>query len=328
MVRTLCSCLLATTFLAVAACESRPAGEKKFKMGVMPKITGIAYFNACERGAKEAAEELGIDLHYDGPAKDDVGEQIRMLDQWITEGFDCIAVAPNHPASICPVLQRARDKGITVLTFDADANEARQYFVNQAAYDDIARALIDTMAEEIGGAGDVGVLTSTKQAPNQSQWSRRMREYQPKKYPDMKLLEEIETQENSKIGIDRAKGLIEANPNLKGIIGLTSVAFPAAAEAVEQKGKAGAIRVVGLSTPKEMRRYVKNGTVKTVILWKPVDLGYLTVHVADLIRKNQMKGEGEIPAGRLGKVRVRDGYEVLLGPPLKFTAANIDEFDF
>jgi rhamnose transport system substrate-binding protein len=315
---------------AVLVCHSGcgGSGTKGFKMGMMPKITGIAYFNACERGAKEAAQELGIDFTYDGPDKDDVREQIRMLEQWITEGYQCIAVAPNHPAMVAPVLERARAKGIIVLTFDADADKGRQYFVNQATYDDIARALVDTMAEEVGGKGKVGILTSTLQAPNQSQWARRMRAYRADKYPDLELLPEIESQENSKIGIDRAKDMIQANPDLKGIIALTSIAFPAAAEAVEQQQKAGEVHVVGLSTPREMRKYVKDGTVKTVILWKPVDLGYLTVYVADLVRRGQMKGEGTIQAGRLGTVRVRDGYEVILGPPMKFTAANIDEYDF
>jgi rhamnose transport system substrate-binding protein len=301
-----------------------------FKMGLMPKIKSIAYFKACAQGAEEAARELDIELLYDGPAKDDVNEQIRMLDQWISEGFHCIAVAPNHPAQIAPVLRRAHDRGITILTFDADANpeSGRQYFINQATYDDIAKTLIDTMAEEMGGPGKVGILTSTLQAPNQSQWARRMKEYRKQRYPGMELLEEMESQENSKLGLDAARNMIQASPDLKGIIGLTSIAFPAAAEAVEQERKKGQVHVVGLSLPSQMRKYVKSGTVQTVILWKPVDLGYLTVWVADLIRKGKMKGEGKILAGRLGEIQVRDGYEVILGPPMKFTADNIDQFDF
>jgi rhamnose transport system substrate-binding protein len=312
---------------AGVGCTTQPQSQK-FKMGMMPKIKSIAYFNACNKGAQEAAAELGIDLVYDGPAKDDINEQVRMLEQWINQGYQCIAVAPNHPALIAPVLKRAQAKGITVLTFDADADSGREYFINQASYDDIARALVDTMAEEIGGRGKVGLLTSTLQAPNQSQWARRMKEYRRQRYPDLVLLDEIESQENSKIGIDRAKDMIQANPDLKGIIGLTSIAFPAAAEAVEQLGKKGEIHVVGLSLPSQMRKYVHDGTVHTVILWKPVDLGYLTVVVADLIRKGQMKGQGGIPAGRLGEVQVRDGFEVLLGPPMKFTKENIGQYDF
>jgi rhamnose transport system substrate-binding protein len=325
-----CRILLVTPLLLVnlacVGCAQRPH-EKRFKMGLMPKIKGIAYFQACSQGAQEAARELNIDLTYDGPARDDVNDQVRMLDQWITQGYDCIAVAPNHPAIIAPALKRAQARGITVLTFDADADGGREYFINQATYEDIAHALIDTMADETGGRGKVGVLTSTLQAPNQSQWARRMKEYRRQRYPDLELLDEIESQENSKIGIDRAKDMIQANPDLKGIIGLTSIAFPAAAEAVQQLGKSGQIKVVGLSLPNQMRKYVKDGTVRTVILWKPVDLGYLTVQVADLVRKGQMVKEGTIQAGRLREIQVR-GSEVILGPPIKFTAENIDQYDF
>jgi ABC-type sugar transport system substrate-binding protein len=329
----LCSLLLS------CGCGKQGDGSR-FKMGLMPKIKSIAYFQACAKGAQEAASELGIDLVFDGPAKDDVKEQVDMLDQWMTQGFDCIAVAPNHPGVIAPALKRARDRGITVLTFDADADaeSGRQYFVNQASYDDIAQTLIDTMAEEMGGPGKVGILTSTLQAPNQSQWARRMKDYRKAKYPGMELLEEIESQENMKLGVDRARSMIQANPDLKGIICLTSIAFPAAAEAVEQErktgegdideGKKGQIHVVGLSLPSQMRKYVKRGTVQTVILWKPIDLGYLTVRVADLIHQGKMIGEGKIQAGRLGDIQVRNGYEVLLGPPMKFTAENIDQYGF
>jgi rhamnose transport system substrate-binding protein len=326
---------MTATLLAVGAacllpsgCGGSQAGPKKFRLGMMPKLTGIAYFNACQKGAEEAAGELGIELVYDGPAKDDVDEQVRMLDQWVSEGFDCVAVAPNHPARIAPALRRARAAGVRVLTFDADASDGREFFVNQCDYDEIARTVLDSLAEQTGGKGKVGMLTSTLQAPNQSEWAKRMRKYQAEKYPEMELLPEVESQENTKIGVERARDMIQANRDLRGIIGLTSVAFPAAAEAVESQGKVGQVHVAGLSTPNAMRKYLKNGTVKTVVLWKPVELGYLTVHVADRLRKGEIQGEGTFTAGRLGEVRVRGGYEVILGPPLKFTAANIDEYDF
>ena len=89
------------------------------------------------------------------------------------------------------------------------------------------------------------------------------------------------------------------------------------------------IKVTGVSTPKDTRDYLQDGTVKTVILWNPIDLGYLTVHVADLLRQNKMppSGTGTIQAGRLGAIQVRD-HEVLLGNPMRFTRENVDQFDF
>lgn len=314
----------------LAGCGGKPS-QRPFTVGFMPKLVGIPYFTACQRGAEEAARELKIKLVYDGPTEADVNSQIALLNQWIASGdYDCLAVACNEPNRIAKVLQRAEQKGIPVITYDADTQpDARRFFVNQATYDDVARAILDALAEELApkGVGKIGILTSSIQAPNQSQWARAMRAYAKEKYPQLELLQETEHGEDRNRGVSRAKDLIAAQPDLKGIIGLTSVAVPAAAEAVHKEGKKGQIKVTGVSTPKDMRDYVKEGTVKTVILWNPIDLGYLTVYVADLVRKGEMPATGAIMAGRLGAISVRNG-EVLLGKPLRFTRENIDGYDF
>jgi len=156
-----------------------------------------------------------------------------------------------------------------------------------------------------------------------------MKAYAAKTYPRILLLPETEHGEDREPGISKARDLIQAHPDLKGIIGLTSVAVPAAAEAVRQEKKQGQIKVTGVSTPRDMREYLKDGTVTTVVLWNPIDLGYLTVHVADLVRQGKMppSGSGTIQAGRLGAIQVRN-HEVLLGNPMRFTKANVDDFDF
>jgi ABC-type sugar transport system substrate-binding protein len=305
--------------------------EHTYTIGFMPKLVGIPYFNACQRGAEEAAKELKINLDYDGPTKADAGQQIDLLNQWAASGkYDCLAVACNDPDLVANSLKAARQNNLLVVTYDADTQpEARQFFVNMATYGAVAREMVDVMAESLEpkGAGKVGLLTSFRQAPNQSEWAKRMKAYAREKYPDMELLAEEEHGEDRDAGITKAKAMIQANKDLKGIIGLTSVAVPAAAEAVRQEGKKGEIKVTGVSTPKDMRDYVKDNTVGTFVLWNPIDLGYLTVYVADLLRKGQMPENGEIQAGRLGKITVKNR-EVLLGKPMRFNRANIDEFDF
>jgi ABC-type sugar transport system substrate-binding protein len=311
--------------------RGKKGAASPFKIGFMPKLVGIPYFTACRRGAEEAAEELGITLVYDGPTRADVNQQIGLLNHWVASGeYDCIAVACNDPKRITKVLRRAQKKGILVITFDADAQEGRSYFVNQATYDSVAESMVDAMAEELTprGVGKVGILTSSIQAPNQSEWARRMKAYARKRYPRMELLPEEEHGEDRNPGIAKAKAMIKAHEDLKGIIGLTSVAVPAAAEAVRQLERQGEIKVTGVSTPRDMRDYVKDGTVKTVILWNPVDLGYLTVHVANLVRGGDMPKDGLIKkVGRLRNIQVR-GQDVILGKPMRFTRDNIDQFDF
>jgi ABC-type sugar transport system substrate-binding protein len=301
------------------------------KIGFMPKLVGIPYFEACRRGADEAAKELGLTLVYNGPTETDVNKQIDLLNQWVASGdYAMVCVACNDPDLIAPALRDARGKKVSVVTYDADSQpDARSFFVNQATYDGVAQMMVDTMAEQLSppGEGKVGILTSSVQAPNQAQWAKRIKAYAAQKYPKMTLLPETEHGEDRNLGVTRAKALILANPDIKGVIGLTSVAVPAAAEAVRQLGKKGQIQVGGVSTPKDMRDYVKDGTVGIFVLWNPIDLGYLAVHVAELTRKGQMPVTGTVKAGRLGEIQVRDG-EVLLGAPTRFTKENIDKFDF
>jgi rhamnose transport system substrate-binding protein len=323
--------LIATAAAAgVVGCSTR-TGERPFKLGFMPKLHGIPYFQACRRGAEEAAKELGIELVYNGPDKAEVEPQIDLINQWAASGeYDAIAIACNDPALPARALREARKQGLLVISYDADTQpDARQFFVNQATYDSVARAMVDVMADELEpkGTGHVGILTSSIQAPNQSEWARRMKEYAREKYPAITFLPEAEHGEDRDKGIIRAKALIQANADLKGIIGLTSVAVPAAAEAVRQEKKQGQIKVSGVSTPQDMRAYVLDGTVKTFVLWSPVDLGYLTVHVVDLLRKGKMPENGTIRAGRLGDVTVRDRV-VILGEPMRFNRDNIDKVGF
>jgi ABC-type sugar transport system substrate-binding protein len=321
--------LLVPLVLGLSGCTGK--SRDRFKIGFVPKLTGIPYFNACKRGAEEAAQELKIDLDYNGPNKAEVNQQINLLNQWMNASeYDCLCIACCDPDAIARTLREARKKGLLVVTYDADTQEdARQFFVNMATYDAVAQAMVDEIANQLEprGTGKVAILTSSIQAPNQSQWARRIKEYVKQRYADIELLPETEHGEDRGEGIQKAKALIQAHPDLKGIVGLTSVAVPAAAEAVRQSDRKGQIKVTGVSTPKDMRDYVKDGTVEAFILWNPVDLGYLTVHVADLLRKNQVPENGTIKAGRLGEIAVNQR-EVLLGKPMRFDKDNIDQYDF
>ncbi len=66
---------------------------RALRLGMMPKLLGIGYFDACRKGAEEAARELGVELTFDGPTDDEVELQVRMIDEWIQRRYDIIAVS-------------------------------------------------------------------------------------------------------------------------------------------------------------------------------------------------------------------------------------------
>lgn len=319
---------------AAPGAESAPPGgaSGKLTVAMMPKLIGIDYFNACRQGAESAAKELGdVDLIYDGPTEAKVDKQVEMIDTWVTQHVGAVAVAANDPVAIAPALKKARDAGIGAITYDADADAARsgrQFFVNQCSADSIAQALVDEMAAQVGPDAKTAIVTSSLTAPNQNDWIARMRKYMAAKYPKMQVLTLQPSEEDQKKAFERTQDILKAYPDVQGIWGITSVAFPGAADGVQKAGKSGKVAVVGLSTPSSMAQFVKNGTVKTVILWNPVDLGYLTVYVARAVARGELKpGATSIHAGHLGDKPIH-GDQVLLGPPMKFTKENIDQYKF
>ncbi len=323
--------VLSLLVLFTAGCRERSTRTSgRLKIGLMPKLVGIPYFNACEKGAREAAAELDIDLTFDGPTTNDVVKQNALIQTWMARGFDVIAIAPNDPNAVVDKLRKARERGIGVLTWDADAaKDARQFFVNQATYEDIAKTLVDVMVESIGPTGRYIILTGSLTAANQNIWMDRMEKYRQAKYPQLANLlpgKPIATEENQALATRRTIDALQAYKDLEGIFALTSVAMPGAAEALRQERAAERVFLTGLSQPNTMRPYVKDGTVRKFVLWNPIDLGYLTVYTAKLLAEGKLK-PGTIDAGRLGKITVRDD-EVLLGPPLVFDRDNVDEYDF
>ena len=134
--------------------DSAAAGD--ITIAMLPKFKGENYFDACRGGAEEAAEELGIELLYDGPSQDQATnqKQVDILEGWIAQGVDAIVVSPNDPTAIAPTLQKAQDAGIKVLTFDADAQaDSRDLFVNQISADAAAKGLLDAAATDLKEKG-------------------------------------------------------------------------------------------------------------------------------------------------------------------------------
>lgn len=298
----------------------------------VPKLIGIGYFNATSKGIADAAKELGnVTATTDGPTKANIDEQITFIDNYITRGVQGILFAANDPVAIAPVLKKALAKGIHVVGYDANAQpDAREWFVNQAEFNGIAKSLVDNLAKEIGEDGAFAIVTSTFTTPNQARWIAEMQAYQEACYPKMKWLETVEAQEDNILSFNQASTLINKyGEELKGIFGMTSVATPASAEAVSQAKLCGKTAVVGLATPNAMRPYVQSGCVRSVVLWNPVDLGYAAAQVLRAVADGKLKpGAIEVAAGRLGTLKVVNGSEILLGPPFVYSKDNIDRFDF
>lgn len=305
---------------------------KQLNVVDIPKLIGIGYFNATAKGIAAAAKELGtVKVRTDGPTKANIDDQITFIDNYITSGVDGILFAANDPVAIAPVLKRALSKGINVIGYDANTEpKARQWFVNQAEFNSMAKVLIDTLAREIGARGSFAIVTSTFTTPNQARWIAEMSTYQAKCYPQMKWLETVEAQEDNMLSFTQTTTLLNKyDSKLSGILGMTTVATPAAAEAVTQAKKCGKVAVMGIATPNAVKPYLSKGCMKSAVLWNPIDLGYAAIYALRAVADGTLKpGSASLKAGHLGELKVINGSEILLGAPYVFTKSNISNFDF
>lgn len=301
---------------------------RKTVVAMMPKTKGNGYFIACQKGAEEAAHNLGVELLWDGPTDVDPAKQNEVVEAWITRGVDVIAVAVENRGALSTVLRKARAKGIKVITWDSDAEpDSREFFVNQATPRGIANAVMDEGARILGEKGEFAIIKATLTTANVNEWADLIQQRQKEKYPNLKLVASLPSDDKQSIATEKTTAILNAHPGVTLILSICSPAVPGAAEAVVQSGRKD-VKVIGIGLPNENKKFVRDGITETVILWNTADLGYLTVEAAkQLVDGTLRPGAREIQAGRLGKRKI-DGDSILLGEPFLFNKANIENFDF
>jgi rhamnose transport system substrate-binding protein len=306
--------------------------KKGLKLAFVPKNINNPYNVIETKGAMDACKDLGAEGKVVGPSDPSASSQVSYINTLITQRQSAIVIAANDPNALIPYLKKAMDQKIKVVTMDSDtAPEGRSIFINQATSEDIGRQQVQLLAKEINAQGEIAILSATPNATNQNTWIRYMQEELKKpEYQGMKLVKIAYGNDEDQKSFTETQGLLQAYPNLKGIISPTTVGVAAAARYLSTSPYKGKVALVGLGTPNQMRQFVKDGTVKEFALWNPADVGYLAAYAAAHLASGNIQGkEGEtFSAGKLGNRTVDKDGVVILGPPTVFTADNIDQFNF
>ncbi len=313
--------------LTARAGETAAVPAHKTVIAVMPKAKGDPYFVSVRGGAEEAAKELGVEMIWDGPTGLDAAKQNELVENWITRKVDAIAVAVENKGGISTVLRKAREHGIKVLTFDADAEkDARDFLVNQATSEGIANTLTDAAARILGGKGDFAIITGALTATNQNEWIAFIKK-RLAMYPGLHLITIRPSDDDRDKAFSETQTLLKVYPNVKLMMAISAPAVPGSAEAVKQAGRKD-VSVIGLSLPSICKTYIHDGVVPMIALWNTHDLGYLAVLASAQAVSGKLKaGVTSMDGGRLGRIEVR-GDEIILGAPLVIDKKNVDSLDF
>lgn len=317
------------------AATADPEGEYQegLHIAMLPKSVNNPYFEVSGEGAEAAVTALGGEYEYTGPSEATASSQVDYINTLSQQAADVILLSANDPNALCSSLDQARSAGTYVVTFDSDVDpECRDAFVSQVDGEEVGSALIEMAAEQIGGEGQIGILSATANATNQNAWIATIEEELANNpdYAGIELVATVYGDDEDEKSFTETQGLIQSNPELDAIISPTTVGIAAAARYLQGSEYQGQIALTGLGTPNQMREFVNDGTVTEFALWDPGALGELAAYTGAAVASGIITGtEGDtFTAGELGDYEVGADGVIVLGPPTRFNAENIGEFDF
>lgn len=306
--------------------------EGPIKIGLIPKLGTDPYMVTVQKAVEAAAAKDGSTVIYTSPSDATGAAQIPFVNQLISQGVDVIAISGSDLNSASAALAKAKQAGIKVISWDSDvAPDSRAFFLNQADTSKIGDQMLASLSDMIGGEGEFAILSSTQTAVNQNAWIASIKDKlaNDAKYSKMKLVTVAYGEEKADVNAQKAKELVQAYPNLKGIIVPAGIGLPAAAEALSQSGDLGRVKISGLGPVTLVKQYIDTGNVQDV-WWNVQNLGTLTFATAEQYAqcKIEPKEGTSYEVDGLGKFTVGENGTVLLGEPTIVTPENVKDFPF
>ncbi len=323
----LASCTTAASPTSPPAAQQGGGEKKPYEIAVVVKITGIPWFNTVETGVKRAATELGVNAYQVGPAQADPAQQVKVVEDLVAKGVDAIAVVPNDAKALEPVFKKAKEKGIVIITHESPDQVGNDYDFELIDNVKFGQMAWDQLVRAMGDSGEYAIFVGSLTVPLHNFWADTGIAYAKEKYPNLKLVtDRIPCGEDQELARQKTLELLQAYPNLKGIVGFGSLGPPGAAEVVREKGLKDKLAVVGTVIPSQAAPYLKDGSMKEGILWNPADAGYGMVWLAKyLLDGNKIQTGVEMPG--VGKLTL-DGNVVKADAIIDITAQNVDSFGF
>ncbi|MFN7222647.1 MAG: autoinducer 2 ABC transporter substrate-binding protein [Paracoccaceae bacterium] len=279
---------------ATASMLAMPAmAQDSKKIATVVKIAGIQWFNRMEEGVKQYAAETGNDAFQVGPAQADPQQQAALIEDMIAQGVNALAVVPMSPEALEPVLKRAMDAGITVVTHEAASQQNTSYDLEAFVNEDFGANLMEQMATCMGGEGEYAVFVGSLTSQTHNQWVDGAIVYQKEKYPNMVMVgDKNETFDDQQKAYEKAQEVLRAFPNVKGLQGSASTDVAGIGLAVEERGVGDKTCVFGTSLPSIAGQYLETGAVDGIGFWDPSVAGYAMNKIATMVMNGEAVTDG------------------------------------
>lgn len=297
-------------------------------IAVIPLALGHPWWVRAEEGAMRAAEELGIEVVFTAPEREDAARQVDVFNDVINNGADAVVIAAVDPATLARPISRAIADGIPVFGFDigapgTDAIYTASGWEAVSSGTNIGKGL----AEEIGGKGKVAVLTGGLGSPLLAQRQQAVEDALAE-YPGIEVVGVYASDNDFAVALGQAESVLQAHPDLAGFASVVTTGVPASVQAAINAGKEGQVAIWGVAMPKQNAEAVKNGWAKGALALDPGQMTYLGVLMA-----YRYATEGTLPAAGedydwAGQPVIDEESKMAYVPDTLLTPENIDSYGF
>ncbi|MDO5653346.1 MAG: autoinducer 2 ABC transporter substrate-binding protein [Brachymonas sp.] len=285
--------LAAVALLGVSSALYAAPGKEP-TIATVVKITGINWFNRMETGVKEyGTKNTNVKTYQTGPGQADAAQQLRVIEDLVAKNVTALAVVPFDTAALEPVLKKAMDKGIKVVTHEAE--NQRNTHADVEAFDNAAYGawLNDRMAQCMGGKGKWASFVGSLGSQTHVQWVDAGAANAKKKYAGMQLVAaKTESQNDAQKAYEKAKEILRKYPDIKGFQGSSSLDVLGIGRAVEEAGLQGKTCVYGTGLPNESAKLLESGAIDGIGFWDPKDAGLAMNKVAQLLIEGKPLTDG------------------------------------
>ncbi len=287
--------LAAAAAVAAAIALTAPAAaQQKFRFAVVPKAMNNPFFDLSRDGCLKRAKELGnVECIYKGPVEHEPASQVQIIQDMISQKVDGLAISVSDVAAATRVIKAARDAGIPVITFDADApNSARQAYIgtdNKAFGIALGKKLL-----ELGpNGGKFGMISGGPAAANLKERVDGVLEaLKGSKWVNVNGSPTF-CNDDIALAVQQTSDLQAANPDLAGIVHVGGWALfaPTAYRAAVEKKKAdmasGKFISVAADTLKVEVEHLRDGYVNALIGQRPFEMGEKAIDALLALKKGE-----------------------------------------
>ncbi|MBU6399578.1 MAG: substrate-binding domain-containing protein [Verrucomicrobia bacterium] len=267
------------------ATTPHPGAEEEYVL--IAVSVGNAYWIDARDGFNDAARDLGVRATFTGPQGSDVRQQVDLIDTSIGRGVRGIILVPAEPEAVIPAIDRAIAAGIPVITQDTDSPRSRRYTFIGTGNFQAGRQGGDLLARQIGGRGEVAILT----IPGQWNLEERRRGYEAAlaQYPGIKIVAVGNDQAEESQAAAEAKSILQAHPDLAGMGCVDAAGGVGAAVAVRDVGKQGVIKIIAMDRNEATLDFIEQGFIQASLAQRSYSMAYLGLQMLHDLNHGKIK---------------------------------------